>query len=155
MFLILGHTKDFYANSLNYQVCAFTALGCWLSLIRDYFGKKDVIFIRAGEQASGSKSYATQLKEMLSGYHKEIMSFGALVLKTKPHGFCKGSGTDATSGTTELLLCHLLPCVENGVKELYLIYIYSLRQQVRTNNDDCYVVKCSIYINTNLLMLPS
>ena len=59
-----------------------------------------MIFIRAGEQTSGSKSYATQLKEMLSGYHKEIMSFGASVLKTNPHGFCKGSGTDATSGTT-------------------------------------------------------
>ena len=59
-----------------------------------------MIFIRAGEQASGLKNYGTQLKEMLAGYHKEIMSFGSSVSKIKPHRFRKGSGTDATSGTT-------------------------------------------------------
>ena len=81
-------------------MCLLTALGCWLSSIRDYFGKKDSIFIRTGDQASGSKNDSTQLKEMLDGYHKEIMSFGFPAKKTKLHEFCEGSGTDSTSGTT-------------------------------------------------------
>ena len=56
--------------------------------------------MRAGTHYSGTKTYAAQLKEMLTPYHRQIMSMGASTDKTKPHGFRKGSGTHATSGTT-------------------------------------------------------
>ena len=92
--------KNCYANSRNFQVCIFTSMGCWLSLIRDHFKNKDSIFIRAGNSYSGTKTYGLQLKEMLKPYHREIMSMGSSHERTKPHGFCKGSGTHATSGTT-------------------------------------------------------
>ena len=82
------------------MVCVFTSLWCWLSIIRDQFQKKDSIFIWAGTHHSGTKTYAARFKEMLTPYHREIMSMGAPTDKTKPRGFRKGSGTYATSGTT-------------------------------------------------------
>ena len=84
------------------MVCVFMSLGCWLSIIRDQFQKKDSIFMRAGTHYSGTKIYAVQLKEMLTPYqsHREIMSLGASTDKTKPQRFQKGPGTHATSGTT-------------------------------------------------------
>ena len=56
--------------------------------------------MRAGTHYSGTKTYAAQSKEMLTPYHREIMSMRASTDKTKPHSFEKGSGTHAINGTT-------------------------------------------------------
>ena len=72
---------------------------CWLSIIWDQFQNKDSIFMRSGTHYSGTKTYTAQLKEMLKPCHSEIISMCASNDKTKPHGFQKGSGTHATSGT--------------------------------------------------------
>ena len=82
------------------MVCVFLSLGCRLSIIRDQFQKKDLIFMRAGTHYSGTKTYEVQLKEILMSYHREIMSMGVSTDKTKPHGFQKGSSMHTTRGTT-------------------------------------------------------
>ena len=116
--------KNCYANPFNFLACSFTSIGIWISLNRDRYNRGDKLFVISGTEGTTAHNYAESLKNLLSDKHDEIIAFGTDPYKAKPHGFRKGAGTAACSGTTA---APSLPSVANrgewsqgGVFNIYL-----------------------------------
>ena len=93
--------KHVYANLLNPSVCSFLSLGIYLCLNTEKFEETERIFKRSNDKKAkvASAGYCSMLKELMVRKAGEVIGFIQLA-HSNAHGFWKGSGTHATSGTT-------------------------------------------------------
>ena len=93
--------KHVYANPSNPFVCSFLSLGIYLSLNADRYEQTEMVFRRASNEKSkvSAACYCSQLKELVNRKQDAVKNYVHLA-HSNAHGFRKGAGTYATSGTT-------------------------------------------------------
>ena len=93
--------KNIYANPFNPSVCAYTALGVYISINRNKYTKSERIFqkVKGEEKRVSSASYCSQLKAILCRNMDTVKSF-IRESHANAYGLRKGGATYATSGTT-------------------------------------------------------
>ena len=93
--------KNCYANPFEYQVCIFTALGCYFCLHNECWNsERDTIFRnRNNKQGTAAHRYCEQIKDLYKK-NKDLIEEFVCAGHFNPHGTRKGAAVCASSGTT-------------------------------------------------------
>jgi len=94
--------KNVYSNPLKAQehLCAFTALGCYLSIYSEQLEGTERFFVRPGSQLhTAARSFSLQIGEIAKRYFVTVRNY-VRHSHFNIHGLRKGSGTHVASATT-------------------------------------------------------
>jgi hypothetical protein len=91
--------KHIYANPLEPIVCPFLALAVFFSLESLHLSETEKFFQFDGQTTAASQRYCGQLSELFKRNNENLKGY-IRADHANSHGFCKGSATTATSGTT-------------------------------------------------------
>ena len=93
--------KNCYANPFNMSICIFTALGCYFSVQEEVWDSgRDTIFrCKGAKPGTAAHNYNSKLKKLFHGMQDVLVEY-IRPDHANSHGFRKGSGVYATSGTT-------------------------------------------------------
>lgn len=94
--------KNCYANPFEWNICPFTALGCYLCLMDEVFvdGENTNIFLgRGAKVGSASHKYCLQLMKLFDDIATTVYQF-IRPGHANAHGTRKGAAVASTSGTT-------------------------------------------------------
>ena len=93
--------KNCYANPHKPELCLFLALGCQISLNAERLGKTEKFFLNPGTKlGTASARFCTQLGQLITKHH-EIARQYLRTSHCNGHGIRKGSGSYASSATTQ------------------------------------------------------
>ena len=95
--------KNCYPNPIDARICMMTALGCYLSISDAAWSQDDrrtVFRTKNSKNGAASHKYCEKLKHLFKTEMKDVLAEFIRPDHANAHGFPKGSGTEATSGTT-------------------------------------------------------
>jgi hypothetical protein len=117
--------KNCYSNLFDFNVCIFTALGCYFCIHDESWrAQKDTIFRNRGSvQGSASHQYCNGIRKIYES-HKETIHEYVRARHFNAHGTRKGAAICASSGTT--LPASLAAIVNHGewtISMMFEVYL--------------------------------
>ncbi|KAL3765640.1 hypothetical protein ACHAW5_000323 [Stephanodiscus triporus] len=95
--------KNCYGNPVRPNICILLALGCYMSINQNLFGRKsDKIFQGEGKGGSASSTFCKALLKLIRDEERaKIVLQHCRQGHFHPHGFRKGAGTHVTTSTMD------------------------------------------------------